>query len=206
MTRNRFRLAQICAIALLSASSLVLWPGAAGAAMDQADLSGIAAAVDSAISSAKAGLPPGVSQAQINAVVAGAINAVTQSLIQQNSTANPMIIAEAVIAAADRDGARPYSIGAGLGAAALAESPSVGLEIADAVGATAPAGATQAFQATASGAGTAEGNSLASAAGSYETIAAGVRGGNGTSMNFFSGSGAPAGAGGGGGCRNPSCT
>jgi hypothetical protein len=204
MKNSGSRLAQIFAVAMLSASAVVLMPASGGAAVG-ADLSGITAAVDSAITSAKAGLPQGASQAQVDAAVAAALSSVTQSLISSNSSANPMVIAEAVIAEADRDGVSGQAIGAGLGAAALAESPAVGLEIADAVGATAPGSATLAFQATTNGAGTTQGQTLASAAGTYETIGAG-RSGNGTSMNFFSGSGAPAGGGGGGGCRNPSCT
>jgi hypothetical protein len=194
---------------MLSASAVVLMPASGGAAVGS-DLSSITAAVDSAITAARAGLPQGASQAQVDAAVAAALSSVTQSLISSNSSANPMVIAEAVIAAADRDGASAQSIGAGLGAAALSESPSVGLEIADAVGATAPNGATQAFEATTNGAGTTQGQTLASAAGTYETIGAGSRGGNGNSQgqNFFGGGNSQGqnGGGGGGGCRNPSCT
>jgi hypothetical protein len=211
MKKSGSRLAQFFAVAMLSVSSVVLMPASGGAAVGQGDLSGITAAVDSAIASAKAGLPQGASQAQVDAAVAAALSSITQSLISSNSSANPMIVAEAVIAAADRDGASPQAIGAGLGAAALAESPSVGLEIADAVGATAPNGATQAFQATANGAGTTQGQSLASAAGTYESIGAGGGqngGGNSQGQNFFGGGNSQGqnGGGGGGGCRNPSCT
>jgi hypothetical protein len=208
MRKNKTTLAQFAAIAMLSVGAVALSSASVGAAVDlsQSDLSSIANAVDGAIASAKAGLPAGATQAQINAAVAAAISSETQALITQYGSTNPMLVAEAVITAATQDGATPVAIGDGMATAALAEGPTTGLEIADAVGGTAPGGAVRAFQKTAADAGSNLGTVLASAAGTYTNIGAGGSS-NGSSHSFFGGNGTgQAGAGGGGGCRNPSCT
>ena len=208
MRKTKTTLAQIAAIAMLSVGAIALSSATVGAAVDlsQSDLSSIANAVDGAIASAKAGLPAGATEAQINAAVAAAISNETQTLISQYGSTNPMLVAEAVITASVQDGASPRAIGDGMATAALAEGSTTGLEIADAVGGTAPAGAVKAFQKTAEDAHSSLGSVLASAAGTYENVGAGG-GSNGSSHSFFGGNGNGSGFGGaGGGCRNPSCT
>ena len=216
MRKTKTTLAQVAAIAMLSVGAFALSSATVGAAVDlsQSDLSSISNAVDGAIASAKAGLPAGATEAQINAAVAAAISSETQALISQYGSTNPMLVAEAVITASVQDGASERAIGDGMANAALAEGPTTGLEIADAVGATAPAGALRAFHAVADNAHSSLGSALASAVGSYESIGAGNTGnnggGNGSSRSFFGGNGGNGGNGngngGGGGCRNPSCT
>lgn len=215
MTKSQF--AKFAAIAMFSVGAMTMSASTVGAAVDlsASDLSTISTAVSSAIASAKASLGPNATSAQIDAAIAAAISSQTQSLVTQFGQTSPMLVAEAVITAADQSGAPPSAIGTGMATAALAENSTTGLEIADAVGATAPRGAIRAFQATADASGSTMGQTLASAAGSYENVAAGGRGnggGNGNTQSFFGGAGgrgagAGAGAGGGGGgCRNPSCT
>src|SRR5580704_5099439 len=72
MRKTKTTLAQIAAIAMLSVGAIALSSATVGAAVDlsQSDLSSIANAVDGAIASAKAGLPAGATEAQINAAVA----------------------------------------------------------------------------------------------------------------------------------------
>jgi len=188
----------------------ISWSSAGFAKIDlsQRDLSHIGAAVDKAINDVKAALPAGSSRAQIDAAIAKALASETEALISEYRGENAMLITEAVITAALDDGAPAAAIGEGLADAALAEGPTVGLQIADGVGSTAPRDAVKIFEATADASGTGLGSMLASAAGSYETIGAGGnRGGNGTQMSFGNHGGATgAGTGGGGGCKNPSCT
>ena len=214
MRKTKSQLAKFAAIAMLSVGAMTMSASTVGAAVDlsASDLSTISAAVSSAIASAKSSLGPNATSAQIDAAVASAISSQTQSLVTQFGTTSPMLVAEAVITAADQSGAAPSAIGTGMANAALAENSTTGLEIADAVGATAPRGAIRSFQATTDASGSTMGQTLASAAGSYENVAAGGRGGNGggngNTQSFFGGTGGTgAGAGGGGGgCRNPSCT
>jgi hypothetical protein len=185
------------------------WSSASVASIDLSgsDLSHIGAAVTKAINEAKAGMPAGSSHAEFDAAIAHAIASETKTLITEYHDANAMLIAEAVITAAVDDGAPPASIGKGLADAALAEGPTVGLEIADAVGSTAPRESVKIFEQTADASGTSLGTTLASAAESYTAIGAGSRGGNGTQMSFGNTSGANgAGTGGGAGCKHPSCT
>jgi len=214
MRKTRTQLAKFAAIAMFSVGAMALSSSTVGAAVDLSatDLSSISSAVANAIATAKAGLPAGATEEQIHAAIANAISTETEALISQYGQTSPMLVAEAVITAADQDGATPGEIGRGMANAALAETNSTtGLEIADAVGATAPAGAIGAFQATANASGSTLGQTLASAAGSYENVGAGGRGGNGNTQSFFGGRGGSfgsgaGGGGGGGGCRNPSCT
>lgn len=210
MRKTKTTLAQFAGIALLSVGAFALSASTASADLSQTDLSSIATAVDNAIAAAKAALPPGATEAQINAAVAGAISSETQALITEYGTTNPMLVAEAVITAATQDGASDRAIGDGMATAALAEGATVGLEIADAVGSTAPRGAIDAFQQTADNAKSALGTTLADAAISYENVGAGGRGNGGPGHSFFGGFGGNGfgfgGNGAGGGCRNPSCT
>jgi hypothetical protein len=209
MKKTRTTLSQIAGIAMLSVVAMALSSATVGAAVDlsQSDLSNIANAVDGAIASAKAGLPAGATEAQVNAAVAAAISSETQTLITQYGTANPMLVAEAIITAAVQDGASPRAIGDGMATAALAEGSTIGLEIADAVGGTGTRGMVEAFKRTADESGTNLGTVLASAADTYENVAAGGNGGNGSSHSFFGGNGGGGGGNNsGGGCRNPSCT
>jgi len=215
MTRTQF--AKFAAIAMLSASAMALSVSSVGAAAEfsTGELSTIDTAMANAIASAKAGLPAGATGEQVEQAVAAAISTETQALITQFGAMSPMLVAEAAVTAATDAGASPRAIGVGMANAALAENGAVGLEIADAVGATAPRGAIRAFDDTANAAGTAVGQTLASAASSYENVGTGGRGGNGgnggngNTQSNFGGTGATGGAGGGGGgggCRNPSCT
>ena len=212
MRKTKTQLAKFAAIAMLSVGAMALSVSTVGAAAEfsTGELATISSTVDNAIAQAKASLPANATQEQINAAIAGAISNATQSLITQFGQMSPMLVAEAVITAATDDGASPRAIGTGMAEAALAETNSTtGLEIADAVGATAPAGAIRSFQETADASHSSLGQTLASAAGSYENVGAGGRGGNGNGQGNFGGTGGAGGAGGGGGgggCRNPSCT
>jgi hypothetical protein len=218
MRKTRTQLAKFAAIAMLSAAAVALSASTVGAAVDfsTGELSTIDTAMANAIASAKAGLPAGATGEQVEQAVAAAISNETQSLITQFGQMSPMLVAEAAVTAATDAGASPRAIGNGMAAAALAENGTVGLEIADAVGATAPRGAIRAFDDAANAAGTPLGQTLASAASSYENVGAGGRGGNGNGGNgntqsFFGGTGGNGGTGGSGGggggdgCRNPSC-
>jgi len=206
LRRNLVRAA--ATVALCGAA--ISWSSASFAKIDlsQSDLSHIGAAVDKAINDARSGAPAGSSHAEIDALIAKAIASETKALISEFHDSNAMLITEAVVTAALDDGAPASSIGKGLAEAALAEGPTIGLQIADGVGSTAPRDAVKIFEATADASGTGLGGMLASAAGSYESIGAGgSRGGNGTQMSFGNHGGATgAGSGGGGGCKNPSCT
>jgi len=198
MRMTRTHLAKFAAIAMMSVSAIALSVTTVAAAdLSAADLTTINSAMNNAI--AGAGGDP--------AKVAAAISSETQTLITQFGQVNPMLVAEAAITAAGQAGATPGEVGTGMAGAALAENATTGLEIADAVGATAPNGAIAAFQLTASSGGP-NGVTLADAALSYENVGAGNGGGgNGSSQGFFSGGGGlNGGGGGGGGCRNPSCT
>jgi len=209
MKKTKTQLAKFAAIAMMSVAVTALSASTVGAAVDlsSADLSSINNAVAGAIASLETGLPPNATQAQIDNAAANAISSETQALITKYGQTNPMLVAEAVIAAAVKANATANAIGTGMAEAALAENATTGLEIADAVGATGPTGAVGAFQTTASAAGP-TGLTLADAALSYENIGAGPGGGggNGGTQGFFSGGGGLNGGGGGGGCRNPSCT
>ena len=200
MRMTRTHLAKFAAIAMMSVSAMALSVSTVGAAADfsTGELTSINAAVSTAI--AGAGGDP--------AAIAAAISTATQSLISRYGQMNPMLVAEAVITAAGQAGATPVEVGNGMAAAALAENPATGLEIADAVGATAPNGAVGAFQTAAVANGGPAGVTLADAALSYENVGAGNGGGgNGNGQGFFAGGGGlTGGGGGGGGCRNPSCT
>ena len=193
----------------------------AAAEFSTGELSTIDTAMANAIATAKAGLPAGASAATIEQAVASAISTETQQLITQFGAMSPMLVAEAAVTAATDAGASPHEIGVGMAGAALAENGAVGLEIADAVGATAPRGAIRAFDDTTLASGTPVGQTLASAASSYENVGAGGRGnggggngngggnGGGPGGGFGpggGGTGGGGGGGGGGGCRNPSCT
>jgi hypothetical protein len=193
---------------LYGACAFALLVGSASAELSSSDLASIGGAVAAAINNAKAGLPAGATSAEIQLAIEGAISAETQKLISEHRNQNAMIIAEAVITAAIDDGASPSEVGKGMAEAALAEGGGVGIEIADAVGSTAPSGAVATFEVVASGAGTKLGTELADAAQSYVAIGAGGRSGGSRSMNFFGGTGTASGSGGGGGggCKNPSCT
>jgi uncharacterized membrane protein YgcG len=217
MKKTRTQLAKFAAIAMLSACAMALSASTVGAAVEfsTGELSTIDTAMANAIATAKAGLPAGATAAQTEAAIAAAISNETQSLITQFGKMSPMLVAEAAVTAATDAGASPREIGVGMADAALAEGGATGLEIADAVGATAPRGAIRAFDETADAAGSPLGQSLASAASSYENVGAGGRGnnggngGNGTTQSNFGGNGGNGGGGGGGGgggCRNPSCT
>jgi uncharacterized membrane protein YgcG len=213
---TRTKLAKFTAIAMLSAGAMALSASTVGAAVDlsERDLTAITKIVDEHIAAAKAGLPAGATAAQIDAAVESAISSATQQAINDGGKASAMLIAEAVITAAHDDHIPGNLIGTGMADAALAETNSTtSLEIADAVGATGPAGAVEAFQSTAAASGSALGQTLASIATSYENIGAGRGGngngggGNGPGGGFGpGGNGGPGGGGGGGGCRNPSCT
>lgn len=218
MKKTRTQLAKFAAIAMLSACAMALSASTVGAAVDfsTGELSTINTAMSNAIATAKAGLPAGATGEQAEQAIAAAISNETQSLITQFGQMSPMLVAEAAITAATDAGASPRAIGNGMAAAALAENGTVGIEIADAVGATAPRGAIRAFDDAANAAGTPVGQTLASAATSYENVGAGGRGnggngngGNGNTQSNFGGTGGTGGSGGGGGgggCRNPSCT
>ncbi|HUO93166.1 MAG TPA: hypothetical protein VMU22_09605 [Rhizomicrobium sp.] len=211
MTKTKTHIAKFSAIAWMSVAAIALSAATVGAATDlsASDLSSIDTAVGNAIAAAKANLPATASRADLDAAVAAAISNETQALISQYGQTNPMLVAEAVITASEHAGANPNEIGTGMANAALAENSATGLEIADAIGSTAPRGAVAAFQRTASAAG-GNGTTLADAANSYENIGAGNGGGggNGNRGGFFggNGNGNGQGGGGGGGCRNPSCT
>lgn len=212
------QLAKFAAIAMLSVGAMTLSATTVGAAVDLSarDLTAISSIVSQHIDAAKASLPAGATQAQIDAAIAGAISSATQQAIADGGKVSAMLIAEAVITAAHDDHIPANLIGTGMADAALAETNSTtSLEIADAVGATAPAGAIEAFQSTADASGSTLGQTLASAASSYENVGAGGRsgnggnGGNGNSQSFFGGNGGNGNGGNGGsggGCRNPSCT
>lgn len=212
MKNMKTRIAKLSAIALLSVGAMAL---SASAAIDlsSADLSSISSAVSNAIASAKASLPANATPAQVDAAIAAAISNEAQALITQYGQTDPMLVAEAVITASTQAGANPMEIGKGMADAALVEPAATGLEIADAVGATAPKGAVAVFQRTAVESGP-RGITLADAAVSYENVGAGGQGGNsqgggggnGNTGGFFGGGGNSQGGGGGGGCRNPSCT
>jgi hypothetical protein len=220
MRKTKTQLAKFAAIAMLSVGAMALSASTVGAAVDLSarDLSAIKTIVSEHIAAAKANLPAGATEAQINAALEAAISSAAQQAIADGgSKVSAMLVAEAVITAAEDDHMPPTLIGTGMADAALAESNSTtSLEIADAVGATAPAGAIEAFQSTTTASGNALGQTLASAAASYENVGAGGRGaggngGNGNTQSFFggnggNGNGGTGGAGGGGGCRNPSCT
>ena len=203
-------LVRAAATAALLCTAAIGWSSAGIASIDltSSDLSNIGGAVTKAINNAKASMPPGSSRADIDAAIAKAIKSETKALISEYHDANAMLITEAVITAAVDDDAPPSVIGKGLADAALEEGPTVGLEIADAVGSTAPRDSVKSFETTADAAGSSLGATLASAAQSYSAIGAGgSHGGNGTQMSFGNSGGATgAGTGGGGGCKNPSCT
>lgn len=207
MKKTKTTLAQFAAIAMLSVGAFALSSANVGAAVDlsAADLSSISTAVQTAINNVTVG--SGFTQAQIDAAYAAAISAETQALIAQYGNTNPMLIAEAVVTAAGNNAhVTPTQVGEGMAAAAIAEGGTTAIEIADAVGSTAPSGAVSAFETAANNAGTPLGQTLAAAASSYTNIGAGG-GSNGSSHSFFGGSGNGQGGGqGGGGCRNPSCT
>jgi len=219
MRKTGTQLAKFAAIAMLSVGAIALSASTVGAAVDLSatDLSSINTAMANAIANAKAGLAPNATPQAIEAAVASAISSETQTLITQYAQTSAMIVAEAAITGAADAGASPREIGAGMATAALAENSTTGLEIADAVGATAPNGAIRAFQETADASSNgALGQTLASAAASYENVGAGGRGGNGGNGGGGGngpgggfgngGNGGNGGGGGGGGCRNPSCT
>jgi uncharacterized membrane protein YgcG len=221
MRKTRTQLAKFAAIAMLSVGAMALSASTVGAAVDLSatDLSSINTAMANAIANAKAGLAPNAGPLAVEAAVAAAISNETQTLISQYAQTSAMIVAEAAITGAADAGASPREIGKGMATAALAENqnPAAGIEIADAVGATAPNGAIRAFDETADASGTQLGQALASAAASYENVGAGGRGngGNGNGGNGGNGIGGfgnggnggnGGGGGGGGGCRNPSCT
>jgi hypothetical protein len=221
MRKTKTQIAKFAAIAMLSVGAMTMSVSTVGAAVDLSarDLSAIKTIVSEHIAAAKANLPAGATEAQINAALAAAISSAAQQAIADGgSKVSAMLVAEAVITAAEDDHMPPTLIGTGMADAALAESNSTtSLEIADAVGATAPAGAIEAFQSTTTASGNALGQTLASAAASYENVGAGGRGAggnsgaNGNTQSFFggnggNGNGGTGGAGGGGGCRNPSCT
>ena len=210
MRKNKSQLAKFAAIAMLSVGVMTLSASTVGAAVDLSatDLSSISTAMGNAIASAKASLPANATPEQVHAAIAAAISSETQTLISQYGSTSPMLVAEAAITGAEQAGATPGELGAGMANAALAENSTIGLEIADAIGSTAPRGAVRAFDETARNSNNPIGQTLASAALSYENVAAGNgQGGNGNTQNNFGGNGqGQNGGGGGGGCRNPSCT
>src|ERR1700733_2063424 len=132
MRNSKSRMMHALRAAVLCSAAWAIWPTATQAAIDLSatDLSKIGNAVTTAINDAKANLPPNATREQRDAAIAAAISAETQDLIKKYNGANPMVISEAIIAAAVDDGAPPAAIGTGLATAAVAEGSTVGIEIA----------------------------------------------------------------------------
>jgi hypothetical protein len=212
------RFVRAASLALLASTAVVTMTAVpAMAQISAGDLAAIGTAVANAINAAKAGLPAGASQAQVDAAVAAAIASETNALIGQYSSDNPELVAEAVITAAGDVGASAGAIGTGMADAALGAPPGIGKQIADAVGNTGQAGSVTSFENTANASGTKQGQELADDAGNAATVGArgngnGLGGGQGNGGNNNGqgnggrDNGFGNGGGGGGGCSNPSCT
>jgi hypothetical protein len=172
-----------------------------GATLSQADATAIAGTIASAIANAKAGLPPGATQQQIDDAVAAAISAATQTLMGQYPNDDPAMVAAAIITAALDAGGSSAAVGKGMGTAAIALGSPKADAIATAVGRTGNAEVLASFDATVKALGGDLGVKLAQEAdGASGVGSAGVNAGV-TIGGPVSGS-----AGVGVGCANPSCT
>jgi hypothetical protein len=173
-----------------------------GATLSQADATAIAGTIATAISNAKAGLPAGATQQQIDDAVAAAISSATQTLMGQYQNDDPAMVAAAIVTASLDAGGSSQAVGKGMALAAIALAGTKADAIATAVGRTGNADVLASFDATVKALGGELGKKLAlEADGAASVGSAGVQAGvtvGGPPGNASVGVGL--------GCANPSCT